>query len=188
VSDQDLPPAGWYPDPDVPGGERYWDGVAWSEHRRAGAPPASPWGSGSEPASSWQQDGSSGEPAGGGSEDPAGGSAGGQPGGPAWQTAGGAAGGPPGGPAWQTAGGAGAAGAAGAVDTWMWQSIVATILCCQPLGIVAIVMSAQASSARDAGNLELARKRAGQARTWTFAAVGAFFVLFLPATFIVLFA
>jgi hypothetical protein len=68
-------------------------------------------------------------------------------------------------------------GAGEPIDTWLWQSIVATILCCQPLGIVAIVMSAQAGSARDAGNWELARKRADQARTWTLAAVGAFFVL-----------
>lgn len=28
-----LPPAGWYPDPERPGGQRYWDGSGWSEHR-----------------------------------------------------------------------------------------------------------------------------------------------------------
>lgn len=28
-----LPPAGWYPDPERPGGQRYWDGSAWSGHR-----------------------------------------------------------------------------------------------------------------------------------------------------------
>jgi hypothetical protein len=32
-----LPPAGWYPDPDVPGGQRYFDGTEWAEHR-AGPP------------------------------------------------------------------------------------------------------------------------------------------------------
>ena len=31
-------PAGWYPDPDGSGGQRYWDGSAWTEHR----PPATP--------------------------------------------------------------------------------------------------------------------------------------------------
>ncbi|MBI3225556.1 MAG: DUF4352 domain-containing protein [Mycolicibacterium cosmeticum] len=32
-------PAGWYPDPDGTGGQRYWDGAAWTEHQ---APPAAP--------------------------------------------------------------------------------------------------------------------------------------------------
>ena len=35
-------PAGWYPDPEQPGGERYWNGSLWTEDRRpattAGAP------------------------------------------------------------------------------------------------------------------------------------------------------
>lgn len=36
-------PAGWYADPSVPGQQRYWDGVAWTEHTAPGAPvPASP--------------------------------------------------------------------------------------------------------------------------------------------------
>ena len=28
------PPAGWYPDPAGSGGERYWDGIAWSQATR----------------------------------------------------------------------------------------------------------------------------------------------------------
>ncbi len=28
----DTPPAGWYPDPAVPGTQRYWDGGTWTDH------------------------------------------------------------------------------------------------------------------------------------------------------------
>ncbi|MBT3151917.1 DUF2510 domain-containing protein [Streptomyces sp. CHD11] len=39
-----TPPPGWYRDPHAPHLERWWDGVAWTEHRRtpgpAGTPPA----------------------------------------------------------------------------------------------------------------------------------------------------
>lgn len=37
-------PAGWYPDPDGAGGQRYWDGSTWTEHRSQGptSQPAEP--------------------------------------------------------------------------------------------------------------------------------------------------
>ncbi|MFE1847894.1 DUF2510 domain-containing protein, partial [Streptomyces sp. NPDC059515] len=30
-----TPPPGWYRDPHAPHLERWWDGTAWTEHRRA---------------------------------------------------------------------------------------------------------------------------------------------------------
>lgn len=42
MTDSAQPIAGWYPDPENPAAERWWDGAAWSDHRRAStvAPPA----------------------------------------------------------------------------------------------------------------------------------------------------
>lgn len=35
-------PAGWYPDVERPGGERFWNGSSWTEDRRAGASEGAP--------------------------------------------------------------------------------------------------------------------------------------------------
>ena len=37
-----LPPAGWYPDPLVPGAQRYFDGTAWTRHFVPPPPPLPP--------------------------------------------------------------------------------------------------------------------------------------------------
>ena len=37
-----TPPPGWYPDPHAPHLPRWWDGTAWTEHRRAPEAPAAP--------------------------------------------------------------------------------------------------------------------------------------------------
>jgi hypothetical protein len=47
----DLPPANWYPDPEVPGQQRYWDGTQWTEHRAPGVgaqPQGAAWGAASD--------------------------------------------------------------------------------------------------------------------------------------------
>lgn len=36
-----MPPAGWYPDPEMPGTQRYWDGARWSEHVAPAESPSS---------------------------------------------------------------------------------------------------------------------------------------------------
>jgi hypothetical protein len=37
MSDQ-LPPAGWYPDPQLAGTQRYWDGASWTSYRNPPLP------------------------------------------------------------------------------------------------------------------------------------------------------
>lgn len=55
------------------------------------------------------------------------------------------------------------------VDTWLWQSIAVTVLCCMPLGLVGIVFAAQAQGALSAGNHAEARRKADTARSFTIA-------------------
>ncbi len=66
---------------------------------------------------------------------------------------------------------AGDGGAPVRVDTWLWQSIVATLLCCLPIGIAAIIFSAQAQSAINVGDHAKAQEKARLAKTLTIVAV-----------------
>ena len=40
MTDPNVPPANWYPDPENPGQQRYWDGTQWTDHRAPAAAPA----------------------------------------------------------------------------------------------------------------------------------------------------
>jgi len=63
TADPSQPIADWYPDPDVPGQLRYWDGQNWTEHRHrqigpGGAPAdgAAAWGVGNlRPVGKWME-------------------------------------------------------------------------------------------------------------------------------------
>ena len=73
-------------------------------------------------------------------------------------------------PSFSTSPGMGATGQA--PDTWLWQSIVATVLCCLPLGIAGIVNAAKANSLVGAGDYAGAQVAAAQAKKWTLWSAG----------------
>ena len=55
-------------------------------------------------------------------------------------------------------------------SNWLWQSIVATILCCLPFGIVGIVYAARVNSLYYNRSYDEAEKAAKNAKNWTIAA------------------
>ena len=63
-------------------------------------------------------------------------------------------------------------GAAAAIPDYLPWSIAATILCCLPLGVVAIVFAVKANSAKAIGDLRGAAEAANQAKIWLYLSVG----------------
>lgn len=51
--------------------------------------------------------------------------------------------------------------------TWLAESIVATILCCLPFGVVGIVYAARVSSLYSEGRYDEAESSSRNAKTWT---------------------
>ena len=67
--------------------------------------------------------------------------------------------------------GPGLAGAQQSVDPWLWQSIVATFLCCVPTGVYAWVKASSAKKALARGDVASAAKEAKTAKTFTIVSV-----------------
>lgn len=53
------------------------------------------------------------------------------------------------------------------ITTYLWQSILVTIFCCLPFGIVGIVFAAQTSSHLDVGDYTRAAESSAKAKMWT---------------------
>jgi hypothetical protein len=56
------------------------------------------------------------------------------------------------------------------IPNYLWQSIVLTLLCCLPFGIVAIVHAAKVDGLRTAGALDAAKAASDSARKWCWVA------------------
>lgn len=74
------------------------------------------------------------------------------------------------------------------VPTHLVWAVLATVLCCLPTGIVAIVYAAQVNSKLEAGNIEGARAASDNARMWSWISLALglvsifiYFIAILPA-------
>jgi len=58
------------------------------------------------------------------------------------------------------------------VANYLWQSIVVTVLCCLPFGIVAIVFAAKVNGLVQAGKIEEAQAASNTAKMWCWISFG----------------
>ena len=58
------------------------------------------------------------------------------------------------------------------INNYLVPAILATLFCCLPTGIVAIIMAAQVNSKLAQGDVAGAKQSAKNAKTWTFVSVG----------------
>jgi hypothetical protein len=66
------------------------------------------------------------------------------------------------------------------IPSYLWQSIVATVLCCMPFGIVAIVYAAKVDSCIATGNWLAANEASRNAKTWVIVSAGLGLLGYLP--------
>ncbi|MDP9193107.1 MAG: CD225/dispanin family protein [Acidobacteriota bacterium] len=66
----------------------------------------------------------------------------------------------------------GASPAAEAIPNYLWQSILVTLCCCLPLGVVAIVFAAQVNSKLATGDVAGARDASAKAKMFCWIAFG----------------
>ncbi|MFC5044969.1 CD225/dispanin family protein [Aquimarina hainanensis] len=70
---------------------------------------------------------------------------------------------------------------------YLVESILATLFCCLPLGIVAIIKASNVNSAYDSGNFAEAEKASAEAKKWMrYAVIGGAVFIVLYILFIVL--
>lgn len=62
-------------------------------------------------------------------------------------------------------------------DTWTWQSIVVTILCCAPFGVAGALNAGRAEQALKGGDTGAATRHAAQAKKWTLWGLGVWAVI-----------
>jgi len=161
-------PAGWYPDPTVPGQERWWDGAAWTEAVRPVATPPTPTQPPPPPQAPAPPPPPSGPPPGAGYPPP--------PPGPGYSPGSFP---PPPGPAPIGYGYPQGAGfpAAAVPPNYLAQAILVTLFCCLPAGIVAIVKASQVSGLWARGDAAGAKAASDSARTWSWISFGVGFVV-----------
>ena len=61
---------------------------------------------------------------------------------------------------------------AGDIPNYLWQSIVVTLFCCLPFGIVAIVFAAKVDTLKAQGNIAAALSASSSAKTWCWVSFG----------------
>lgn len=71
------------------------------------------------------------------------------------------------------------------IPNYLWQSIVVTLCCCLPLGVVAIIFAAQVNSKLAAGDVAGAREASAKARMFCIIAfaIGIVLTIFLSIVY-----